>query len=101
MMAGGHRYSGWPGAWCLDCGVADPGEEALAHGCDSVRCIHCEQSYPTNEEYCTPEREALGKEALLSWPHEIVWNDCGEHGNQECLEPGSKRFDPYAGPKAV
>lgn len=21
-----HRWSGWPGAWCLDCGVEDPRE---------------------------------------------------------------------------
>jgi hypothetical protein len=25
-----HRWSGWPGAWCLDCGCADPLEVALA-----------------------------------------------------------------------
>jgi hypothetical protein len=29
-----HRWSGWPGAWCLDCGVPDPREEALADGKD-------------------------------------------------------------------
>lgn len=28
-----HRWSGWPGAWCLDCGIADPAEECLAAGC--------------------------------------------------------------------
>jgi hypothetical protein len=27
----GHRWSGWPGAWCLDCGVADPFEEAISN----------------------------------------------------------------------
>jgi hypothetical protein len=27
-----HRWSGWPGAWCLDCGCEDPYEEALAVG---------------------------------------------------------------------
>ena len=27
-----HRWSGWPGAWCLDCGEPDPREEALADG---------------------------------------------------------------------
>ena len=25
-----HRWSGWPGAWCLDCGCEDPREVALA-----------------------------------------------------------------------
>lgn len=27
-----HRWSGWPGAWCLDCGKSDPREAALADG---------------------------------------------------------------------
>ena len=25
-----HAWSGWPGAWCLNCGVEDPRERALA-----------------------------------------------------------------------
>jgi len=29
-----HRWSGWPGAWCLDCGIDDPWEVALADGKD-------------------------------------------------------------------
>jgi hypothetical protein len=28
-----HRWSGWPGAWCLDCGIADPFEECIG-SCD-------------------------------------------------------------------
>lgn len=28
----GHRWSGWPGAWCLDCGRSDPCEDAIANG---------------------------------------------------------------------
>ncbi len=27
-----HRWSGWPGAWCLDCGVEDVTEIAIADG---------------------------------------------------------------------
>ena len=27
-----HNWSGWPGAWCLDCGCGDPREEAIADG---------------------------------------------------------------------
>lgn len=27
-----HRWSGWPGAYCLDCGAEDPIEIALADG---------------------------------------------------------------------
>lgn len=26
----GHRWSGWPGAWCLDCGTEDAAELELA-----------------------------------------------------------------------
>ena len=25
-----HRWSGWPGAWCLDCGTSDPYEECVS-----------------------------------------------------------------------
>jgi hypothetical protein len=32
MTTLGHRWSGWPGAWCLDCGCEDPLEQALADG---------------------------------------------------------------------
>lgn len=31
-MAKEHRWSGWPGAYCLDCGAEDPREVALADG---------------------------------------------------------------------
>lgn len=31
-----HRWSGWPGAWCLNCGQPDLLEEALA-GCTECR----------------------------------------------------------------
>jgi hypothetical protein len=27
-----HNWSGWPGAWCLDCGCEDPRETAIADG---------------------------------------------------------------------
>ena len=32
----GHRWSGWPGAWCLYCGVEDPREVALADGKEAI-----------------------------------------------------------------
>lgn len=25
-----HNWSGWPGAYCLKCGINDPGEQAIA-----------------------------------------------------------------------
>ena len=27
-----HKWSGWPGAVCLNCGIDDPAEQALADG---------------------------------------------------------------------
>lgn len=34
-----HRWSGWPGAICLDCGIEDPTECCLAENCDyALRC---------------------------------------------------------------
>lgn len=44
-----HRWSGWPGAWCLDCGCSDPREDALAAGKDidhmtfEVSCMECKE----------------------------------------------------------
>jgi len=29
---GKHRWSGWPGAWCLDCGCEDPSEICIGGG---------------------------------------------------------------------
>lgn len=26
-----HRWSGWPGAWCLDCGIEDQMEACIAN----------------------------------------------------------------------
>lgn len=31
-----HRWSGWPGAWCLDCGMEDPREICIATGCEET-----------------------------------------------------------------
>ena len=71
-----HRWSGWPGAWCLDCGVEDPYETALADGkivfSDDMRRFWFTD--PAEEERC--------KELLI------------------CKEPGSNRFNPYFHPIA-
>lgn len=64
-----HRWSGWPGAWCLDCGADDPHEIGLADG-----------RIDTDGEkvwFSSPEAEAEIKAAMI------------------CPEPGSKRHDPY------
>ncbi len=39
-----HRWSGWPGAWCLDCGVPDPMEICLA--------VHPEVCLDSSQRYC-------------------------------------------------
>jgi hypothetical protein len=66
-----HRWSGWPGAWCLDCGAPDPFEQGEADGlvdADGVGPI----------TFASPEAEAAIRAAMV------------------CHEPGSRRFDPYA-----
>jgi hypothetical protein len=62
-----HRWSGWPGAWCLDCGCEDPREIALAEGID-INVI-------TSENFRT------------------LYKD--HPGIDPCKEPGSRRHDPY------
>lgn len=67
----GHRWSGWPGAWCLDCGCDDPYEIALADG-----LIEFDEN--DNMWFPNSANEARCRAALV------------------CPEPGSKRHDPYA-----
>lgn len=63
-----HRWSGWPGAWCLDCGAPDVSEACVAN-----------------------HDEAFGAEITDENPYGMR-----EHCvNPPCPEPGSKRFDPY------
>ena len=68
-----HRWSGWPGAWCLDCGQLDPLELALS-------CPKCSVSSGPGD--IDPSYDAL----------------CGEHAAmvRGCPEPGSDRHNPYA-----
>ena len=45
-----HRWSGWPGAWCLDCGVEDARELCLAdghlHAGSLEQCVNAPCSMP-------------------------------------------------------
>lgn len=66
-----HRWSGWPGAWCLDCGREDPMEEALANNHYAVDA----EGWPAGG--IAPEFEHL-------------------YDLSPCPEPGSKKHDPYA-----
>lgn len=64
-----HRWSGWPGAWCLDCGCEDPIELALAN----------DTSDPTAESFM-----------------EYVRKEYKDHpGLKPCKEPNSHNNDPY------
>lgn len=63
----GHRWSGWPGAYCLDCGMEDQQEIAMA---DGILEPHTQQ-WSDEERY----------QKYLATVH--------------CPEPNSKRFDPY------
>lgn len=60
-----HRWSGWPGAWCLDCGAPDLREQCLSD--------HPDDWDPELSTTCTRA-------------------GCR---NSPCPEPGSKRCDPY------
>lgn len=65
-----HHWSGWPGAWCFDCGDNDPLEAALA--CRVCR-IKASEDDPADDYIC-PEHQAMIR---------------------ECPEPGSNRHNPY------
>ena len=61
-----HRWSGHPGAWCLDCGRDDPMELALADG-----------------TYDALTGEFVSEEAKAQYDF------------SPCPEPGSNRCNPY------
>lgn len=63
----GHSWSGWPGAWCLDCGVSDPMEIAIG-----------EDWYDpyTAEWTCSPEtkQKVLRQAVVCQAPGLGAWN---------------------------
>ena len=67
-----HRWSGWPGAWCLDCGDEDVFEHAMF-------CHECHLPYGPEDTH---------QETRLCTVHAATL--------RECPEPGSRRHDPYA-----
>jgi hypothetical protein len=74
------RWSGWPGAWCLDCGREDPHELALA---DGTMCFVCALGP------CCPCSDPVSCGNLVA-----VFQE--EHlVSLECSEPGSNRHNPY------
>lgn len=66
-----HRWSGWPGAWCLDCGIEDFMEVAIG--------ISVYEPF-TQEWKDTEESKKLQQTAV-------------EY--KDCKEPGSNRCNPY------
>lgn len=68
-----HRWSGWPGAWCLDCGAPDPTELCLDH---AVWAVDGDDEFTfTGGRFECPD---------------------GTHVESSCPEPMSRRHDPYA-----
>ena len=72
-----HRWSGWPGAWCLDCGITDPIEECIADSPHDGNYL---------EEYDTITGEYHDPDPL---------HQCPKHPITECTEPNSHSYDPY------
>jgi len=69
-----HRWSGWPGAYCLDCGQEDQCEICIAEHSVILQCVHghfqCEEDHPMQI--------------------------CEVHVNGPCPSPGQMLADPYA-----
>jgi hypothetical protein len=67
-----HRWSGWPGAVCLNCGVDDQREECIGTDCPySLRCAKCGAARPNR--VCDSEQDPHGPLA-----------PCPIHVNGEC-----------------
>lgn len=66
-----HHWSGWPGAWCFDCGDEDAVEHAMG-------CRECHVPYGP---------EDTDQELRLCVAHRAM--------QRECPEPGSNRHNPY------
>jgi hypothetical protein len=70
-----HRWSGWPGAWCFDCGCEDPYENASADGL--IDFVDDPESPDGFRMVISDEMQKQLDEAII------------------CPEPGSDRFNPY------
>lgn len=84
MEVDNHRWSGWPGAWCVDCGIGDPAELCMAtHDKLDFECINCGQHWPQGR--CP----ATGAE------HVVETHPCEDHKITPCEHPGENLFNPY------
>lgn len=59
-----HRWDGWPGAVCLECGLSDRGESALADKC--TECV-IDPNMPVVmcKKHTNPTCLAFKKESIL------------------------------------
>ena len=64
-----HRWSGWPGAWCLDCGVEDADELAIAGPPEEVHHRYSDLTHTAQP--------------------------CAGCSNGPCPKPGAGLHDPY------
>jgi len=68
-----HRWSGWPGAWCLDRGATDQNEVCVAEHDTLLTCVQghvmCQDGH--------------------------AMQACTDHTNGSCPSPGSRSHDPY------
>jgi len=53
-----HRWSGWPGAWCMTCGIEDPVENALG---DTGTKMDDKTGELHPEPYCPPCKTGIVK----------------------------------------
>ena len=95
----GHRWSGWPGAWCLDCGQEDLMEVATAIRIWNVNPVYDKKGNLIGDESRWLTQEEVDK--LIKAGIVIEGTNVEEfkklvEANAECKEPGSKRCDPYA-----
>jgi len=69
-----HRWSGWPGAYCLNCWIDDPMEECLATDDGVVAvCTSCDEKWPL---------DASGEDGHK---HDIVFYPCPNHPIPPCI----------------
>ena len=83
-----HRWSGWPGAWCLDCGREDPTEWcAIEHDYETCTLPECDPGKcPTpNSHNYDPYYKKMKKKIALEWT-----------GNPTCWICGNE-YEPYTG----
>lgn len=88
-----HKWSGWPGAYCLDCGAEDNRE-------------YCPHAHPACPD-CKGEGKVRDKQTYQREDCEdcsgtgVKPGGCGntECQNEPCMEPGSGRCNPYLNQK--